>query len=102
MTKATPGSVISGTHQTADLIRAFAAEYERLSPDDAKEEIEEAYKLADEADLGDRHAENANEALYQLHDMLNSLAPEGHYFGAHEGDGADFGFWPHEEEEDAE
>ena len=28
-----------------------------------------------------------------LIDVLNSYAPEGYYFGSHEGDGSDFGFW---------
>ncbi|HYW24877.1 MAG TPA: hypothetical protein VE953_11985 [Terriglobales bacterium] len=32
--------------------------------------------------------------LEDLYDALNDLAPEGCYFGAHEGDGSDFGFWP--------
>ena len=31
--------------------------------------------------------------------MLNELAPEGTSFGAHEGDGSDFGFWTYEEME---
>lgn len=31
-----------------------------------------------------------NETLF---DILNLYAPEGYYFGAHQGDGSDFGFW---------
>jgi hypothetical protein len=37
-----------------------------------------------------------NETLY---DSLNGLAQDGFYFGSHPGDGSDFGFWQHEEEE---
>lgn len=33
----------------------------------------------------------------ELYDYLNSIAPEGCYFGTLEGDGACFGFWPLEE-----
>lgn len=37
-----------------------------------------------------------NETLF---DALNDIAPGGCYFGAHMGDGSDFGFWECEEEE---
>lgn len=36
--------------------------------------------------------------LEDLTDLLSEAAPEGYRFGAHEGDGALFGFWPVEEE----
>lgn len=33
----------------------------------------------------------------ELFDTLNNYAPEGYYFGAHEGNGSDFGYWKIEE-----
>lgn len=35
--------------------------------------------------------------LNEVADCLQAAAPEGYYFGAHEGDGACFGFWTIEE-----
>lgn len=37
-----------------------------------------------------------------VNDFLNEIAPNGYYFGAHPGDGSDFGFWPVEEGMDDE
>ena len=39
------------------------------------------------------HSEDAGYLLEELTDLLNEHAPAFTYFGAHEGDGADFGFW---------
>jgi hypothetical protein len=39
-------------------------------------------------------SEDADEDLEWLQEILGHFAPPGHWFGAHPGDGADFGFWP--------
>ena len=44
-------------------------------------------------------SEEAVDILDDLFDVMNGYAPEGYYFGAHPGDGSDFGFWPIEGEE---
>ncbi len=45
----------------------------------------------------DNHAawwdEDGADIVNELFDVLDAYAPEGYYFGAIEGDGADFGFW---------
>lgn len=94
------GSIISGTHRTQDLIPAFISVLREVD--------EAAYAQllvnggvpahADEDDDADWwHSEQASFLLEDLFDTLDENAPEGHYFGAHPGDGADFGFWENEE-----
>lgn len=43
--------------------------------------------------LRDCDQESVGEFMERLYDELNDAAPEGYVFGAHEGDGASFGFW---------
>ena len=43
---------------------------------------------------GDYWMEQASDDTRELFDILDSIAPEGCYFGAHEGDGSLYGFWP--------
>ena len=70
------GSVSTGTLRTEDLLPRFVAALEALS-----------WSAAIERDGYDD--------LLQVHiDELNALCPPFVYFGAHPGDGADFGFWP--------
>jgi hypothetical protein len=82
------GSIIHATHKNEDLIPAFAAELAYL--DNAKAWS----KLVSEAEaLEDYESEKAGFILETLYEALNDFAPPYAYFGAHEGDGSDFGFW---------
>jgi hypothetical protein len=91
---ATVGSVSHGTLRTIDLLRAFAFELSYLSGDYA-----ELVNCADERHEAinvdsDNETPEDSELVNELIDALNELAPAYCYFGAHEGDGSDFGFWP--------
>lgn len=39
-------------------------------------------------------SDDAADDIRQLVDALNALAPDYTYFGTHEGDGSDYGYWP--------
>ena len=82
-----PGTLIHGTLRTEDLIEAFRAELSRI------DSIAEAAIVP----ADDPESEDAQYELDELFEVLDRYAPEGYYFGAHEGDGSDFGFWPIEE-----
>lgn len=41
-----------------------------------------------------------SELAEDLHDFLDRIAPSGWYFGSHEGDGSDYGFWQGVPEQD--
>jgi len=82
--KAQIGSISHGTLRTEDLLSAFADELEWLTgPNDLSKEAQEI----------NPESEEASELVNDLIDALQELAPPYCYFGAHEGDGADFGFW---------
>lgn len=44
------------------------------------------------------YSEEASWLMEDLFDALGDAAPDGYYFGAHPGDGSDFGFWGCEDE----
>lgn len=88
------GSVSHGTMCPEDLIPAFLDEL-RAQPDLTAvhqtliNEIEIRMEAEDYFD--------SEESYWDLHeslfDALNEYAPTGFYFGAHPGDGSDYGFW---------
>jgi len=97
------GTISHGTMRTQDLIPAFL---------DALSEVHlEAYEqlmvqpfgpipayVQDEGDDSEWwQSDDAQWLLESLFDALNEAAPEGYYFGAHPGDGSDYGFWQIEE-----
>jgi len=105
------GSVSSGTHRNEDLIPAFADMLDSLkearsldSDYVAGNELGAAQEFAridmvlaeiehhQQAD-GYYDSEEAGGDLDLLFEELNNFAPPCSYFGAHPGDGADFGFW---------
>jgi len=94
MSKAEIGTLIHGTMRLGDLIPAFLDELKRLDPTSWifgqwEHEIRDI-----ENEWIERDPENAEYLLEALFDALNEHAPPYCYFGAHEGDGSDYGFWP--------
>ena len=101
--------VSNATLRTEDLIEAFSNEldYRTFPVTDLVFEArvwlegQEAYWENFPDVCGSLTYEEAGmEIVNDLIDRLTSLAPEGLYFGAHEGDGACFGWWRVEEEWD--
>jgi hypothetical protein len=90
MNTATIGTISHGTLRDEDLLEAFADELSRLGGSETL--IREAREtLATLEDGGE--AEDAPEIVNDLIDALSEFAPPYCYFGTHEGDGSDFGFW---------
>lgn len=94
MAKATIGSISSGTLRTCDLLYNFAVELDFLRNSDAA--CERMYRVldADSLEVPEEKEDAAQELLDEFAEELEALAPPYCTFGAHEGDGADFGFWP--------
>lgn len=91
-------SISHGILRTQDLLRSFASELERFDVDNSVL-VDRARADADIIDANDdgHSTENANDTLESLFNELDALAPDGCYFGAHPGDGSDFGYWEIEE-----
>lgn len=101
---ARPGTVIHGTLRNVDLIPAFLAELSRCDPKAWEQLQMQTHPLPPAHALEDPdskwwRSEASDEFVAELIDALDACAPPGHYFGAHWGDGSDFGFWPSEEYE---
>lgn len=92
------GSLSHGTLKTDDLLSTFADALADLDTDKRYSDLIAECRFYSEAlaedrlnDVGIEHADYLlNEDLFEA---LNDFAPPYFYFGAHPGDGADFGFW---------
>ncbi len=85
------GSVSHGTMRPEDLIPDFLYVLGQLDKA-AHDKIVGEY--ADVLDTDEPDAEQEGYCLEALFDALGNAAPPYCSFGSHEGDGADYGFWP--------
>lgn len=92
MIKPNLGSVSHGTLRKEDLIPRFSEVLkECVFMNDLP--LEDFNDLIHEANTVDFTSDRADSILEELFDALNEFAPDNAIFGAHEGDGSDFGFW---------
>lgn len=104
------GTISHGTIRTPDLLDAFATELEWQvqrnadyfqSSDDARLQRDHLLALVWEAREVDPESDDADYMVNEsLPDALQQFAPAYSYFGAHCGDGSDFGFWLSESMQD--
>jgi hypothetical protein len=86
------GTISHGTMRPEDLIPTFASVL-----DDLVENGEHTALVAEANSIEDFESEEADAILESLFDALQESAPAYAYFGAHPGDGSDYGFWLHED-----
>ena len=92
------GSISCGTTLAEDLIPVFIEELEGLArangPRRNKRYLDFVREVSDRMDTEEYfQSDQAGYDLDTLIDMLNDFAAPKYYFGAHLGDGADYGFW---------
>lgn len=94
-------TVSRATLRNQDLIPAFLNAlahldppvYEQMTMGIREETAQYGEELWEDDDSEWWYTESAYWVLEQLIDSLDACSPDGYYFGAHEGDGSDFGFW---------
>ena len=100
------GTVIQGTLRSQDLLPAFLEELSKRDPIGYDQWAMASFGIipsyvTDEGDDSDWWtSEDCNNTLEQAFEALEMCAPDGYYFGAHEGDRSDFGYWPVEDQEE--
>ena len=100
-----PGSISHGTMRECDLIPTFMSTLRDFSPSRAAAITDEYGAAFIERCSTDgaldysliNEMENQGWLLESLFDALDDIAPDGFYFGAHPGDGSDYGFWEADE-----
>lgn len=99
-------TVSSGTLRSEDLLSVFVDTIETIYDQNQTSPDEDLQGLLDHAAAldteSDDEADDVSDTIDELIAELDRIAPEGCVFGAHEGDGALFGFWPAVEDEDRE
>lgn len=89
-------SISHGTMRSEHLIPEFLGVLKIYAPDKYDAYVKENPEVLDLNGLDD---ETMGYIVEELFDALNDIAPEGTYFGAHPGDGSDYGFWEVEPDE---
>ena len=109
-------TVSNGTHRIEDIALAFyepicALCFESIEQHNAKaykrciaiqhdlEQIHKFYDCISWINLNKEEPEEFIAVISDVFDALDTYAPKGYYFGALEGDGACFGFWPLSDDE---
>ena len=96
-------SISHGTMRTQDLIQTFLDALSEYHPEAYAQMMSCAFPpvpsyVMDEGDSSEWwNSEEAHYLLAELFGALDCCAPEGYYFGAHIGDGSDYGFWSNED-----
>lgn len=99
------GSISHGTHRPQDLIPVFLDAIREVAPAHYEGFMAAPFPpvpayVEDEGDDSEWwDSEDARYLLESLFDTLDENAPDGTYFGAHPGDGSDFGFWDLDDEQ---
>lgn len=93
------GTIIEATLRPEDLLPAFKDTLESLDTEHQHSglirDAVEMLQILEHREWTDEEYEAVSYLVNEeLPDALNEFAPPYTYFGAHPGDGADFGFWP--------
>ena len=98
------GTISHGTMRTQDLIPAFLDALSIVNPEGYSQYLLMPFGvIPSDASLDENDewwvSEDAGYILEGLFDALDECSPDGYYFGAHPGDGSDYGFWQIEDKE---
>lgn len=91
--KAELGTVSSGTMRKEDLIPAFIDVLRHHNPDHELIAEYDALPDCEWNEMTEEQEEQTDCILEELFDALNEYAPPFCYFGAHLGNGSEYGFW---------
>lgn len=93
------GTVSHGTMQEQDLISAFFPVLSDLAPEASARLAPDSVLVMAALHMGEPSLIDVGEFMAELFDAMDSAAPDGYRFGAHEGDGSDYGYWEVEVED---